>query len=116
MTGGEFDWRRPDGRSTNGLEPPKTNWALPVDRPPLLAFPVACAIVFTFGGLDTDARARVVGEDGMPIPGLFAAGECTGIYHGKYPGGTSVMRGMIFGRVAGLAAAREPLVVAAPEG
>jgi tricarballylate dehydrogenase len=109
---GELDWRRPDGNRAVGIDPPKSNWAVPVDRPPFLAYPVACAIVFTFGGLDTDDRGRVVGEDGTPIPGLFAAGECTGIYHGKYPGGTSVMRGMVFGRVAGRAAAAAP----APDG
>jgi tricarballylate dehydrogenase len=107
VTDGDFDWRRPDGRSTSGIEPPKSNWALPLNRPPLVAYPVACAIVFTFGGLDTEVRARVVREDGTPIPGLFAAGECTGIYHGKYPGGTSVLRGMVFGRIAGRAAAGE---------
>lgn len=106
VTDGEFDWHRPDGRRAVGIEPPKSNWALPLNRPPLVAYPVGCAIVFTFGGLDTDARARVVGEDGKPINGLFAAGECTGIYHGKYPGGTSVLRGMVFGRIAGRAAAR----------
>ncbi|HVV14632.1 FAD-dependent tricarballylate dehydrogenase TcuA [Amycolatopsis sp.] len=102
---GEFDWRRPDGKGTEGIEPPKSNWALTVDEAPLLAYPVACAIVFTFGGLETDAGARVVDEDGAAIPGLYAAGECTGIYHDKYPGGTSVLRGMVFGRVAGQAAA-----------
>ncbi|GHF79485.1 tricarballylate dehydrogenase [Amycolatopsis bartoniae] len=102
---GEFDWRRPDGKHTEGLTPPKSNWALPVDEAPLLAYPVACAIVFTFGGLETDAQARVVDEQGAPIPGLYAAGECTGIYHDKYPGGTSVLRGLVFGRVAGSAAA-----------
>ncbi|AIJ21898.1 FAD-dependent tricarballylate dehydrogenase TcuA [Amycolatopsis methanolica] len=102
---GEFNWRRPDGKRTNGLTPPKSNWALPIDEAPLLAYPVGCAIVFTFGGLETDADARVVDEQGAPIPGLYAAGECTGIYHDKYPGGTSVLRGMVFGRVAGRAAA-----------
>lgn len=106
VTDGEYDWLRPDGRRAEGIEPPKSNWALPLDRPPFVAYPVGCAIVFTFGGLDTDARAQVVGEDGKPIYGLYAAGECTGVYHGKYPGGTSVLRGMIFGRIAGRAAAR----------
>ncbi|PXY18914.1 FAD-dependent tricarballylate dehydrogenase TcuA [Prauserella muralis] len=104
---GPFDWRKPDGRHTQGIEPPKTNWALRVDQPPLLAYPVACAVVFTFGGLDTDDSARVLGGDSAPIPRLYAAGECTGIYHDKYPGGTSVLRGMIFGRIAGQTAARE---------
>ncbi|MBO0850432.1 MAG: FAD-dependent oxidoreductase, partial [Pseudonocardia sp.] len=86
----DFDWRCPDGLGTQGLEPPKSNWALPLDAPPFLAYPLACSIVFTFGGLATDVRARVVRDDGTAIAGLYAAGECTGLYHGKYPGGTSV--------------------------
>lgn len=101
-----FDWRRPDGKRTEGLDPPKSNWAVPLADPPFLAYPIVCAIVFTFGGLETTADAEVVDETGAPIPGLYAAGECTGIYHGKYPGGTSVLRGMIFGRAAGRHAAR----------
>lgn len=105
VTDGEFDWLRPDGRRAEGIEPPKSNWALPLDRPPFVAYPVACAIVFTFGGLDTDARGRVVREDGNPVYGLYAAGECTGVYYHKYPGGTSVLRGMVFGRIAGRDAA-----------
>ncbi|MEK6442144.1 FAD-dependent oxidoreductase [Pseudonocardia sp. T1-2H] len=103
---GEFDWRRPDGLATTGLEPRKSNWAVPLAAPPFRAWPVSCAIVFTFGGLATDDRARVVRDDGSTIAGLYAAGECTGLYHGKYPGGTSVLRGMIFGRTAGIDAAR----------
>jgi tricarballylate dehydrogenase len=103
---GEFDWRRPDGLATTGLEPRKSNWAVPLAAPPFRAWPVSCAIVFTFGGLATDERARVVRDDGSTIAGLYAAGECTGLYHGKYPGGTSVLRGMIFGRTAGIDAAR----------
>lgn len=104
---GEFDWRHPDGKHTEGIDPPKSNWALRLDQPPFIAYPVACAVVFTFGGLATNARAQVVRPDGQPVSGLYAAGECTGIYHGKYPGGTSVLRGMIFGRLAGRAAAHE---------
>jgi tricarballylate dehydrogenase len=106
VVGGEFDWRRPDGLHTEGIEPPKSNWALALDSPPFVAYPVACSIVFTFGGLATDVHGRVVRDDGTAIDGLYAAGECTGLYHGKYPGGTSVLRGMIFGREAGTDAAR----------
>jgi tricarballylate dehydrogenase len=103
---GEFDWRAPDGLRTEGIEPPKSNWAVALNSPPFIAYPVACSIVFTFGGLATDVRGRVVRDDETPIEGLYAAGECTGLYHGKYPGGTSVLRGMVFGRVAGTNAAR----------
>ncbi|MFV2177859.1 hypothetical protein ACFHW2_20120 [Actinomadura sp. LOL_016] len=44
--------------------------------------------------------------DGVPIPGLYAAGELTGMYYTNYTGSTSVLRGAVFGRVAGTEAAR----------
>lgn len=102
---GDYDWVRKDGKRTNGLSPDKTNWALPIARPPYVGYPITCAVVFTFGGLDTDERGRVLDEQQRPMPGLYAAGECTGIYYGKYPGATSVLRGMVFGRVCGKVAA-----------
>lgn len=102
---GAYDWRRPDGRRTHGLDPDKTNWAVPITEPPFIAYPIACAIVFTFGGIDTDDSGRVLDESGKQIPGLYAAGECTGIYYDKYPGATSVLRGMVFGRICGRTAA-----------
>ncbi|HEX5585910.1 MAG TPA: FAD-binding protein [Acidimicrobiia bacterium] len=103
---GTFDPLRPDGKATVGVEPPKSNWANPVDEPPYVAWPLECSNVFTFGGLGTDLDGRVVTADGAPIPGLYAAGEVTGLYHGKYTGATSVLRGLVFGRRAGRHAAR----------
>jgi tricarballylate dehydrogenase len=102
---GDSDPTAPDGRATTGLTPPKSNWAQPLDKPPFLAYPVVCSVVFTFGGIGTNPDAEVVTADGFPIPGLYAAGECTGLYYGKYPGATSVMRGLVFGRIAGRGAA-----------
>jgi tricarballylate dehydrogenase len=113
VSDGLFDWKQPDGKSTVGLEPPKSNWALPLDSGPFIAYPIKCAIVFTFGGLDTDRNGQVVTDSGTPIDGLYAAGECTGLYHGKYPGGTSVLRGMIFGRISGAAAMNAALALTA---
>ncbi len=104
---GSFDPSRPDGRHTDGLTPPKSNWAVPIETPPFLGIPLVTDIVFTYGGLATDAGARVLDTAGDPIPGLYAAGECTGIYHHKYPGATSVMRGLVFGRASGISAAQE---------
>lgn len=102
---GEFDPYSFDGKSTVGLEPPKSNWAFPLDSPPFIAYPLTCAICFTFGGVRTDSRARVVSPAGTPIPGLYAAGEVTGLYYHEYPVGTSVIRGVTFGRLAGSHAA-----------
>lgn len=104
--GGEFSPGDLDGAATRDLEPAKSNWAQSLDSPPYVAYPMACAIVFTYGGIGTNIDGEVLSSDGMAIPGLFAAGECTGLYYGKYPGATSVLRGLVFGRVAGRNAAR----------
>ena len=47
------------------VEPPKSNWAQPLETPPFYAFPVTCGITFTFGGLRADTArpgARGVGR------------------------------------------------------
>jgi tricarballylate dehydrogenase len=102
---GPLDVTSLDGVATTGLQPPKSNWARPLDEPPYVAWPVTCAITFTFGGLKTDEKARVLDGSGVPIAGLYAVGEVAGVYHHKYPGATSVLRALVFGRVAGRAAA-----------
>lgn len=43
-------------------------------------------------------------RDGKVIPGLYTAGEITGLYYTNYARSTSVMRGAVFGRIAGTAA------------
>jgi tricarballylate dehydrogenase len=103
---GAFDPYTFDGRSTIGLDPPKSNWAFPLEQPPFFGYPLTCAITFTFGGIRTDAGARVLTPNGTPIPGLFAAGEVTGVYYHEYPVGTSVIRAITFGRLAGAQAAQ----------
>ncbi|WP_181804500.1 FAD-dependent oxidoreductase [Streptomyces shenzhenensis] len=102
---GEWDPTRPDGLATTGVTPPKSNWARPVARGPFVAYPVMAANVFTFGGLKVDASSRVVDRDGRVIPGLYAAGEMTGLYYSNYTGSTSVLRGATFGKIAGAHAA-----------
>lgn len=78
----------------------KSNWARAITEPPFLAWPIVGAIAYTFGGLSTDARARVL-RDGAPIPGLYAAGEITGHFYGTAPNAVSVLRAFVFGRIAG---------------
>jgi tricarballylate dehydrogenase len=104
---GEFDPYSFDGKRTRGLTPPKSNWASPLDSPPYVAYPLTCAITFTFGGIRTDDAARVLSPAGTPIPGLYAAGEVTGLYYHEYPAGTSVLRSLTFGRLAGAQTAAE---------
>jgi tricarballylate dehydrogenase len=103
---GDFDPTIKDGKGTVGLDPPKSNWALPVEQPPFTAFPITCGITFTFGGVRVDEDARVLDSGGRPLPGLFAAGELVGgLFFHNYPGGTGLTAGAVYGRRAGYAAA-----------
>jgi len=95
-----------DGRSATGLTVPKSNWANTLDQPPFEAYAVTCGITFTFGGLRVDGNAQVIDTDRRPIPGLYAAGEMVGgLFYYNYPGGTGLMSGAVFGRIAGTSAA-----------
>ncbi|KAG9309343.1 Flavocytochrome c [Chiua virens] len=61
---------------------------------------------YTMGGLEIDAESRVIGKDGKPISGLFAAGEVAGGVHGANRlGGSSLLGCVVFGRVSGDSAA-----------
>ena len=97
-----FDPTVKDGRCTEGLEVPKSNWAQALDTPPFEAYAVTCGITFTFGGLKVDTRGRVLDTGERPIPGLYGAGELVGgLFYFNYPGGTGLMSGAVFGRIAG---------------
>jgi tricarballylate dehydrogenase len=99
---GAFDMMEPDGLAAHPADAPrKSNWARPIDTPLYLAFPVMCGNCFTFGGLKVNTNAQVLNADGEEIPGLYAAGEVIGLYYGTYTGATSVLRGCVFGRIAG---------------
>jgi len=91
-----------DGRRTEGLAIPKSNWANTLDTPPFEAYAVTCGITFTFGGLRINTEAQVMSTDGEPIAGLYAAGELVGgIFYFNYPGGAGLTNGSVFGRIAG---------------
>ncbi|MGD9924072.1 MAG: FAD-binding protein, partial [Pseudorhodoplanes sp.] len=96
-----------DGRCTEGLALPKSNWANTIDEPPYEAYQVGCGITFTFGGLRTSHEtAQVIDTDLAPIPGLFAAGELVGgMFYFNYPSGTGLTSGSVMGKIAGAAAA-----------
>jgi tricarballylate dehydrogenase len=97
-----------DGKSTKGIFPPKSNYALEIDEGPFEAWPVRCGITFTFGGLKINPEtAQVQHVAGRPIPGLFAAGEMVGgLFVGGYASGSGMMAGATFGRIAGTSASR----------
>jgi len=101
----QFDAARCDGlAAADTLEPPKSNWARAITKPPFLAYPLVGAVAYTFGGLATNEKAEVLCERGS-MPGLYAAGEITGHFYRTAPNAVSVLRALVFGRIAGREAA-----------
>ncbi len=101
----KFDPNVKDGRKTVGLAINKSNWANTIDEGPFEAYAVTCGVTFTFGGLKIDTDGQVIDQDGKVIPGLHAAGELVGgLFYFNYPGGTGLMAGSVFGRLAGTTA------------
>ncbi|MGB7097848.1 MAG: FAD-dependent tricarballylate dehydrogenase TcuA [Xanthobacteraceae bacterium] len=95
-----------DGRCTHGLVIDKSNWANAIDAPPFEGYAVTCGVTFTFGGLRINTDGAVLNTDYQPIRGLYAAGELVGgLFYFNYPGGTGLMSGAVFGRIAGASAA-----------
>jgi tricarballylate dehydrogenase len=96
-----FDPTRCDGlAAASTLKPPKSNWTRPITKPPYMAYPLVGGVAYTFGGLATNAKAEVLGKAG-PMPGLYAAGETTGHFHGTAPNAVAVLRALVFGQIAG---------------
>jgi tricarballylate dehydrogenase len=96
-----------DGRSAKGISVPKSNWANTIGDGPIEAYAITCGITFTFGGLRVNTDANVLDTDQRPIPGLYAAGELVGgLFYFNYPGGTGLMAGSVFGKIAGRSAAK----------
>jgi len=94
-----------DGNATEGIDPPKSNWAVPLDDPPYTGYPVTGGMTFGFGGVAITPEAQVLNTSDEPIPGLFAAGNATGgLFYNNYPGGTGLTNAAVFGKTAGEAA------------
>lgn len=107
-TGGGFDPFSKDGlRAEPEGQPVKSNWATPLTEGPFVCYRVTCGITFTYGGLKIDEHAQVIDKAARPMPNLYATGELAGdfFYH-NYPAGAGLMRGAVFGRIAGTKAAQ----------
>ena len=106
---GRFDPSRLDGCRTSGLEPPKSNWARPIDSPPFYGIAMRPGITFTFMGVKVTEEARVGREDGGVFGNVFAAGEIMSgnILSSGYLGGFGLTIGTVWGRIAGTEAAAE---------
>ena len=84
-----------------------TGTPMPIVAPPFHAFPSSTALLATYCGLATTADGAVQHADVGAVPGLFAAGEIAGGFHGKaYMTGSALGKAGVFGLAAGAAAAR----------
>ena len=103
---GEFHPTELDGLSTEGLTPPKTNWARPITDRPSTATRSAPGVTFTYLGLKVDQTARVAGPHGR-FDNIWAAGRDHGGLHPRqgYLAGFGMTIGTVFGRIAGQEAA-----------
>ncbi len=104
---GTFDHTRLDDCHTEGIVPPKTHWARPLDTAPFYGYPLRPGITFTYLGLKVNEQAAVH-FGGVPSDNLFVAGEMmAGNVLGKgYTAGVGMSIGTAFGRIAGTQAAQ----------
>ncbi|WP_395407526.1 efflux RND transporter permease subunit [Pseudoduganella sp. UC29_106] len=74
----------------------------PLAQAPFYAIKLVPGDIGTKGGLVTDVHARVLGQDGAPIQGLYAIGNCSAAVMGtSYPGaGSTIGPAMVFGMLA----------------
>jgi tricarballylate dehydrogenase len=96
-----------DGSRTNGITPPKSNWAVSIDRPPYYGFPLRPGITFTYMGVAIDETGRVLDQAGKAFDNLYAAGEIVSgnILTKGYLAGFGMTIGSVFGELAGRMAA-----------
>ena len=105
---GDFDHTVHDNCHTEGLEPPKSHWARPIETGPFYAYTLRPGITFTYMGVKVNRDARMVMENGTVSPNLFAAGEIMAgnILGQGYLAGIGMTIGTVFGRIAGTEAVR----------
>ncbi|MEO6959245.1 MAG: FAD-dependent tricarballylate dehydrogenase TcuA [Burkholderiaceae bacterium] len=103
---GTFNHAVLDDCHTEGIEPVKTHWAIPIDTPPFFGYALRPGITFTYLGVKVNENASVH-FNGDPSPNLFAAGEMmAGNVLGQgYTAGVGMSIGTAFGRIAGTQAA-----------
>ncbi|WP_129125037.1 flavocytochrome c [Geomonas oryzae] len=79
----------------------------PVSGPKYYAIWVKPGRHHTMGGVKINTEAQVIGKDGKPLTGFYAAGEVTGGVHGwNRLGGNAITDTVVFGRIAGANAAQ----------
>eukprot|EP00448_Togula_jolla_P024662 CAMPEP_0170591762 /NCGR_PEP_ID=MMETSP0224-20130122/12574_1 /TAXON_ID=285029 /ORGANISM="Togula jolla, Strain CCCM 725" /LENGTH=1051 /DNA_ID=CAMNT_0010915643 /DNA_START=49 /DNA_END=3204 /DNA_ORIENTATION=+ len=96
-------WDEPSGKTGSGKK--FYHNVIPgsaVASEPFYVAIITPVIHYCMGGLEIDVNSAVVGSNGKPIPGLYAAGEVAGGVHGNNRlGGNSLLDCVVFGRVSG---------------
>lgn len=73
----------------------------PIEKAPFYIFPATAVLISTYCGVKINGKAEVADVFGDVIPGLYAAGEVTGGFHGRsYLGSTAFGKALIFGYIA----------------
>src|SRR5437763_1169268 len=94
------------GEDRDFRKPPKFLRSL--EQPPFYGVEIRPSTLgITTCGLEIDADAHVLDARSAPVPGLYAAGECTGgVLGSRYVGsGNGIANCVVFGRTAGRSAA-----------
>lgn len=79
-------------------------YGIDIRKEPILVYPT---LHYQNGGIKINRNAQVLNAKNEPIPNLFAAGEVTGGVHGKNRlMGNSLLEITVFGRIAGMSAAK----------
>lgn len=107
VVAGKYDPDTLDDCRTQGIVPPKSHWALPIDTPPYYAYPLRPGITFTYLGVAVNENAQVLMDTDQPAENIYAAGEIMAgnILGQGYCAGTGMSIGGVFGRIAGERAA-----------
>ena len=110
-SGTAFDPAVLDGLATRGLDPPKSNWAQPIDTPPYFGIAMRPGITFTYMGVAVTRDARIRRVDGSLLANVFAAGEIMSgnILSTGYLAGFGMTIGTVWGRIAGAEAAKHAI-------
>jgi tricarballylate dehydrogenase len=105
---GILDDSGPGHWQTQGITPPKTRWALPIDTPPFNSYPLRPGVTFSYLGVKVDENARVLMTDGRVSENVFAAGSimAANVLGQGYLAGIGMTIGTVFGRIAGRTAAQ----------
>ena len=107
-----------DGVCTRGIEPPKSNWAIPINCPPFYGFPLRPGITFTYMGVTVNEKSQVLDKNQLPFKNVYAAGEIMAgnILTKGYLGGFGLTICSVFGRLAGSEAGIHARACSIPRG